>query len=73
MTVRTQGEDGFRQALGYILDLLERGLVVSISAHLDPTGIGRISFTTHSAAVLDLGDLPGVASSDDLRDTIPDE
>lgn len=47
------------------MDLHERGLVASFSAHLDPTGIGRISFTTTGGAVLDLADLPGVSGSDD--------
>jgi hypothetical protein len=60
MTVRTRDPSGFREALLYVLELEERGLVVAISAHLDPTGIGRISFTTHNGADIDLAYLPGI-------------
>lgn len=55
----------FAEAMRYVLDLEERGLVASISAHLDPTGLGRISFVTVGGAVLDLGDLPGIAGDHD--------
>lgn len=62
--LRTRDSDGFREAVLYVMDLHERGLVVSFSAHLDPTGIGRISFITHPSASIDLADLPGVTGDD---------
>jgi hypothetical protein len=55
----------FAEAMRYVLDLEERGLVSAISAHLDPTGVGRISFTTMGGADLDLTDLPGCSGYDD--------
>lgn len=65
MTIRTKDDDGFREALIYVLELHERGLIASLSAHLDPTGIGRISFATIGGAEINTDDIPGASGLDD--------
>jgi len=44
--VRTSSRTAFVEAIDYVLEMVADGRVASFSAHLDPTGIGRISFTT---------------------------
>lgn len=67
---RTRGPVAFCAELQRALDGLNSGRVNGMSAHYDPTGIGRVSVTTVDGQDVDIDDLPALDTSDEDDDLV---
>lgn len=67
---RTRGPVAFCAELQRALDGLNCGRVNGMSAHYEPTGIGRVSVTTVDGQEVDDDDLPAFDTSDDDAEVV---